>query len=129
MTARNNFYNSMQHLKEEISGMGKLVGTAINRSIVALKNRDITLAKEIVEADKLINQKQTEIEDLCIILIAREQPVAGDLRNIITALKIVSELERMGDHAEHIAKAAIRLSDEEYIKPLIDIPEMSRIAV
>ncbi len=129
MTARNNFYNSLQHLKEEISDMGKLVDTAINRSIVALKNRDMILANELVEADKLINQKQTEIEDLCVILIAREQPVAGDLRNIITALKIVSELERMGDHAGHIAKAAMRLANEDYIKPLIDIPEMARIAV
>lgn len=129
MTTRTNFHNAMQHLKEEIAVMSTLVATAIAKAIEALVERDLTLAHELIDADKLINNKQSDIEDLCVLLIAREQPVAGDLRKIITALKIVTQLERMGDHAAHIAKAAIRLSDEKYIKPLIDIPEMGKIGI
>ncbi len=129
MSTRNNFDNSLTQLKEEIAGMGRLVTMAVNGSIESLVNRDVRLAQELVDADKLINARQAEIEDLCVMLIAREQPVAGDLRKIITALKIVTQLERMGDHAVHVAKAAIRLSDEKYIKPLIDIPEMARIGM
>lgn len=124
MTARNSFNTSMKHLKEEILEMGKMTANAINSSITSLKNQDSILAEKIIENDKDINIKQTKIEDMCVLLIAREQPVAGDLRKIITALKIVIQLERIGDYAVNIANAALRLADEKYIKPLIDIPEM-----
>ncbi len=109
--------------------MGTLVEEAIGKSISCLIDQDIELAKKIVDDDEAINQKEIDIEDRCTILIATEQPVASDLRHIITALKIVTQLERMGDHAVHIAKAAIRLSEEVYMKPLIDIPKMSEIVI
>jgi phosphate transport system protein len=109
--------------------MGIMTANAINSSITSLKNQDSILAEKIIENDKDINIKQTKIEDMCVLLIAREQPVAGDLRKIITALKIVIQLERIGDYAVNIANAALRLADEKYIKPLIDIPEMGHTGI
>ncbi len=106
-----------------------MTANAINSSITSLKNQDSILAEKIIENDKDINIKQTKIEDMCVLLIAREQPVAGDLRKIITALKIVIQLERIGDYAVNIANAALRLADEKYIKPLIDIPEMGHTGI
>jgi phosphate transport system protein len=83
----------------------------------------------VVAGDAAINQVEQEIEDRCIVLIAREQPVATDLRKLITSLKIVTQLERMGDHALHVAKGTLRLLPETYMKPLIDIPRMAESGI
>ena len=109
--------------------MGSLVEDAVRKSIAALVDQDTATASLLREEDRAINEMEAEIEDRCTILIATEQPVASDLRHIITALKIVTELERIGDHAVHIANAVLRLADEIYMKPLIDIPRMSEIAI
>ena len=109
--------------------MGTLVEEAIRKSMQALKERDEELAKQVIEEDRAINEFELTIQDKCIVLIATEQPVAGDLRGLITIIKIVTQLERMGDHALHIAKGALRLVDEQYMKKLIDLPRMSECAI
>ena len=101
--------------------MGVLVEEAMHKAITALIDQDVDLAQVVVREDEAINKAELEIEDRCIVLIAKEQPVATDLRRLVTSLKVVTQLERMGDHAVHIAKGAIRLADETYMKPLIDI--------
>ena len=83
----------------------------------------------MIDGDDRLDDMELTIEDICAKLIAREQPVATDLRTILTALKIITDLERMADHAVDIAKIAIRLKDEIYIKPLIDLPRMADIAI
>ncbi len=105
--------------------MGSMVEKAIATSIRALKDRDITLAKQLIDDDKNINQKRFEIEEKCIRLIATQQPLAGDLRTIISVLNIVTELERIGDYAAGIAKIVLMIGNEEMLKPLIDIPRMA----
>ena len=102
---------------------------AILRSIEALKNRDLDLAHQIIADDQKINHKRFEIEEKCIELIATQQPMASDLRTIVAVLNIVSEVERIGDYAEGIAKITIMIGDEPPLKPLIDIPRMAEQTV
>jgi phosphate transport system protein len=109
--------------------MGEMVVTAINRSIEALQNRDVNSANRIIADDELINKKRWDIEEKCINLIATQQPVASDLREIIAVLSIVTELERMGDYAEGIGKIVVMHGDEPLVKPLVDIPRMAQKAV
>jgi phosphate transport system protein len=116
-------------IHQEVLKMGTLVEEAIRKSIQALKNRDSALANKVVEDDTAINDIELSIQDKCIILIATEQPVARDLRGLITILKITSQLERMGDHAVHIAKNALKLAGQTYMKQLIDIPRMGECAI
>jgi len=105
--------------------MGSMVSKAMLRSIDALKNRDIELAQQIITDDKKVNRKRFEIEEKCVELIATQQPMASDLRIILAVLNIVSEVERIGDYAEGIAKIAILIGNEPPLKPLIDIPRMA----
>ena len=129
MTTRHHFNESLKELNQDIVKMGTLVEEAVRKSIRALVDQDTAAAHRVREEDAAVNKMEAEIEDRCTILIATEQPVAGDLRHIITALKIVTELERMGDHAVHISNGVLRLADEVYMKPIIDIPKMSEIAI
>lgn len=129
MSPRTHFNKALEDLNRRILEMGTLVEEAIRKAIQCLIKQDTELANIIIAEDEIINKKEIDIEDRCTMLIAKEQPVAGDLRHIITILKIVTQLERMGDHAVHIAKASIRLSEEVYMKPLIDIPHMAEIGV
>jgi len=115
----------LKELKEEIIKLGEMVENAITRSIDVLKRRDLKEAERLIEDDMRINEKRHEIEKMCINLIATQQPMASDLRRIIAALVISLELERIGDHAEGIAKITIMLGEEPPIKPLIDIPRMA----
>jgi len=126
---RHRFSEAINHLNKDILKMGMLVEEAMQNAMHALKEKDYELAKKTIEEDTKINQLELEIQDKLTILIATEQPVARDLRHIVTSLKVVTQLERMGDHAVHIAKSAFRLKNEEYIKPLIDLPKMSEIGV
>jgi phosphate transport system protein len=102
-----------------------MVDKAVGRSIEALKRRDRQEAERIIADDALINKKRYEIEEHCMELIVTQQPMAGDLRFIITVLHIATDLERMGDHAEGIAKINILMGDEPLLKPLVDIPRMA----
>lgn len=123
------FEKHLKGLEEDMHLMASMVTHAIERSVTALKNRDVEEAKKIKSDDVKINNKRWEIEEKCINLIATQQPVAKDLRELIAVLNIITDLERMGDYAEGIAKIVIKLNGEPPVKPLIDIPRMSEISM
>lgn len=129
MEIRTTFHKKLREIQDDILFMGSMVNKAIVRSVGALKNRDLELARQIMLDDKKINTKRFEIEEKCIELIATQQPMASDLRIIIAVLNIITELERIGDHAEGTAKIAIMIGDEPPLKPLIDIPRMAEKTV
>ncbi len=108
--------------------MGSLVGDQIANSVRALKDRDLSLAHQVVEADQRINALRYQVESECVRAIATQQPAAKDLRYIVAAIHMAGELERIADHASGIASIAIRIGDEPLVKPLIDIPRMQEIA-
>ena len=122
---RESYYQHLQQLQDELLVLGSMVEKTIARSVKALKDRDLELAQQIVEEDNKTDDKCLEIEERCVQLIVTQQPVAGDLRLIISIIHIVDELERIGDHAEGIAKIAIMIGDEPPLKPLIDVPRMA----
>ncbi len=129
METRIAFHKKLREIQDDILAMGSMASKATLRSIEALKNRDLELAQQVVADDKKINQKRFEIEERCVQLIATQQPMASDLRIIVAVLNIISELERIGDHAEGIARIAIMIGDEPPLKPLIDIPRMAELTV
>lgn len=115
MPIRTHFNEALEALGQEVVLMSTVVEEAIRNSVEAFKQKDITAAEGIIEKDIEINTLQLSIEDRCNVLIATEQPVAGDLRIIITVIKLASNLERIGDHAVHLAKTTIRLAGQQYI--------------
>jgi len=124
---RNHFDNELQELIKDMIKMSSIVEEALSDSINALKKHDIELADKVIALDDLVDSMELEIEDKCLKLIALQQPIAKDLRIIATALKIITDLERIADHAVDIAKITKRLSGEKYIKELIDLPRMAYI--
>ena len=125
---RSSFERQLSEVEEDMLVMAGMVERAIERSIEALKNRDIELARVVIVEDMAINSKRYETEEKCLELLATQQPMAHDLRTIVAVLHIIVDLERMGDHAEGIAKIAIMLADEPPLKPYIDIPRMAEVA-
>ena len=117
------------HLQDEMLILGSMVEKAITSSVEALKKRDQEAARQIIADDLKINRKRFDIEEECIQLVATQQPIAGDLRTIVSVLHVIVDLERMADHAEGIAKIAIMMGGEPPLKPLIDIPRMAERAV
>jgi phosphate transport system protein len=105
-----------------------MVDKAIARSTEALKTQDVALAQQVVSADHDINELRWSLEDEALAVIAMQAPMAGDLRQIAAGLHIISELERMGDHAAGNAKIVLLTADEPPLKPLVDIPRMSGVA-
>ncbi|MDP2718357.1 MAG: phosphate signaling complex protein PhoU [Dehalococcoidia bacterium] len=122
---RTAFHKRLKEIQDDILAMGGMVEKAIILSMDALKERDIPAAHQIIADDIKINEKRFDIEDKCTQLIATQQPMASDLRIIISALSIISELERIGDHAEGTARIVILIGDEPPLKPLIDLPRMA----
>lgn len=125
MAARPTMENEMKHIGDEVTKMGEIVETSIVDSIRSLKDKDGELARQIIAGDEVIDDIQDAINDMCYKFLATQQPVAGDLRYIISIMKIINDLERIGDHCEDIAKYTLRLESQEYIKDLIDIPRMA----
>ncbi|MGI6207581.1 MAG: phosphate signaling complex protein PhoU [Anaerolineae bacterium] len=125
---RDTFDSQLKALQDALVRMGAMVDSALERSIKALVLHDPDLARQVIADDLHINRAQHEIEEQCIVLLATQQPMAGDLRIIVAILNIVVELERIGDYAEGIGKIALRLLEEPELKPLIDIPRMADIA-
>lgn len=115
----------LEHLQTEVVLLADMVNKAIIRAVAALKDRDLAESRQLIAEDDHIDRKRYEIEDLCVDLIATQQPMAGDLRAIIALLHITVELERMGDYAEGIAKISLRMGNDPPLKPLIDIPRMA----
>ncbi|MBE9528294.1 MAG: phosphate signaling complex protein PhoU [Proteobacteria bacterium] len=122
--SRKAYHQSLQEVQEDVLEMSVLVGTAILGSVEALKARDITASERIVRDDAVINKKRFEIEKKCMLLLATQQPMAVDLRVLASVINIITDLERIGDHAEGIAKISVTIGDKELVKPLIDMPRM-----
>ena len=122
---RADFDRNLKLLQEELLLLGGLVEKAIVDSIEALKIRDIELSHKIVSQDDIIDQKTNQIEEKAIDLIATQQPIAIDLRTLMSVIHISVELERMGDYAEGIGKIGIMMGNDPPVKPLVDIPKMA----
>lgn len=118
----------LKDIQDNMVVLADMVYMAIRCSVEALKNRDLALARHIVEDDLKINCKRFEIEKECIQLLKTEQLSESDLRVVVAVLNVIVDLERMGDHAESIAKIAVMLGDKPPLKPLIDIPRMAEKA-
>ena len=129
MTTRKSFEEQKNQLEQELVKMGEMVIHAVNSSVEALKNKNLDEAKKIIADDSAINVKRRYIEEECIRLIATQQPVASDLRDLIAIMNIDTELERMGDYAAGTANVVVMMGDQPLIKPLIDIPLMAEKAV
>jgi phosphate transport system protein len=123
------FERQLTEVQEDMLVLASMVASAVERSMRALKDRDIELARVVIADDLRVNEKRYEIEEKCLDMIATQQPLAGDLRTIASVLYIIVDLERMGDHAEGVAKIALMLADEAPLKPYIDLPRMAEIAV
>jgi phosphate transport system protein len=122
------FHEELDGLKQTLLAMGALVEDQIRRVMRALIQRDEALAQDVIERDRQVNAYDVEIDEKCVELLALYQPTAGDLRFITTAMKIVTDLERIGDQAVNIAQRAVELNQEPQLKPYIDLPRMGEKA-
>ncbi|MFA4917672.1 MAG: phosphate signaling complex protein PhoU [Thermodesulfovibrionales bacterium] len=122
------FDNELKELRQNILKLGCMVENAIRDSVKALVERDSELAKEVIQRDHLVNALDVRIDEECVRLIALRQPMASDLRLITTAMKITTDLERMGDLAVNIAERTIELNEEPQLKPFVNIPRMAEIS-
>ena len=126
--ARASFDIHLHHLLDDLLLLGGMVEKAIATSLQALKDRDLKTSERVIKEDDIVDRKRWELEDRCLELIATQQPMAVDLRVLVTILHISVELERMGDYAEGIAKISLMMGDEPPLKPLVDIPLMAEQA-
>lgn len=124
---RENFTKKISDVKQKVLEMGVLVEDVIETTMAALATQDVNLAREVCEGDSVINCLEMEIEKECMMLLALQQPLAKDLRTIASVLKIITDLERMGDNAVNIAEIIIGIGKEPIIKALVDIPRMADI--
>jgi len=128
LKARTTLDRELTALRDNVLKLSHLVDGAIERSVQALKEANVDLARQVIADDEQINALRYQIEQECYRLLVLHQPAARDLRAIVTAIHIVVELERIGDHARGIAKLAITLAAEPPLKPLIDVPRMAQIS-
>jgi phosphate transport system protein len=119
------FQEQIRELLEDLLEMGQMVADSINSAIQALAKQDEELAQWVINYDDEINSFQYDIDEKCLVLIATQQPMAGDLRAILSVSNIAAELERIGDYSEGIARLALKLAGRPLLKPLIDIPRMA----
>jgi len=122
------FHEELEALKQTLLAMGGLVEDQIRRVMRALMARDDALAQDVIDRDRQVNAYDVEVDETCVNLLALYQPAAGDLRSITTAMKIVTDLERIGDQAVNIAQRALELNPEPQLKPYIDLPRMAERA-
>lgn len=125
MEIRTTFHKKLREIQDDVLSMGSMAEKAVATSVKALKERDVDKAEGVITDDPKINEKRFEIEEKCVQLIATQQPMASDLRAIICVLNIITDIERIGDHAEGIAKIVVLIGDEPPLKPLVDIPHMA----
>jgi phosphate transport system protein len=118
----------LEKIKEHILKMGAFVEDAIKKSIMSLVDRDRDLAIQVIDGDAIVNNYDVEIEEECIRFLAIWQPTGSNLRLVTTAIKIITDLERMGDLAVDISERSVELLDEPPLKPYIDIPRMAEAA-
>ena len=122
------FEEKMSLLLDRLHLMGSLVEESIALSIEALKKQDLELAQKVIDSDDTIDDLELEIEDRIIEFIATQQPMAKDLRRVVTLFKMIGDLERMADYATSIAKITLRIAHQPLIKPLVDIPRMALLS-
>jgi phosphate transport system protein len=122
------FHEELEALKQTLLAMGGLVEDQIRRVVRALVERDSELAQDVIERDREVNAYDVEVDEKCVELLALHQPAAGDLRFITTAMKIVTDLERIGDQAVNIGQRVLELNREPQLKPYIDLPRMAERA-
>ncbi|GKX30947.1 phosphate transport system regulatory protein PhoU [Vallitalea longa] len=125
MPIRYNFEKKINELHKDLIKMGTLIEQSLDDAIQALIKQDVSLAKKVIDKDDEIDNMELRIEKECLLLIVTQQPIATDLRDIASVLKIITDLERIGDHCTDISEYTIRLANEQYIKPLIHIPQMA----
>ncbi|HAE91949.1 phosphate signaling complex protein PhoU [Tissierella praeacuta] len=126
---RNRFDKELELLNEELIEMGNIIESSIEAAVTALIEQNIELAKRVVEGDKEVNDIEKSIERRCLKLLLHQQPVASDLRMISSALKMITDMERIGDQASDISEITIWLAGQEYIKQLIHIPQMAEATI
>lgn len=126
---RNSFDMQLRKLNNELIEMGSLIETAIARAYKGLINQNIEIAKENVEFDREIDQKEKEVENICLKLLLQQQPVASDLRFISSAIKMITDMERIGDQAADISELTILMSKTQYIKRLDHIEQMAKATI
>lgn len=125
---RERFTQKILDVKQKVLKMGALVENIIDSSVTAMKTQDLDLARNVLKKDDEIDQLELEIEKDCMMLLALQQPLAKDLRTIASVLKIITDLERMGDNAVNIAEVILEIGEEPILNSLKDIPRMADIA-
>ena len=126
--ARVNYAHQLQELREHVVTMASMVDKAVVRAIDALSRQDVNLARDLMAGDREINAYRWRTEELALHVIATQAPMAGDLRVISAVIHIVTDLERMADHAAGVGKIVVQTADEPLLKPLVDLPRMSDLA-
>ncbi len=124
---RRAYDRELDALRQDILRMGSMVEDSICSAVSALARQDLDLARRIIERDHRVDDLELAIEERCLKLLALQQPLAGDLRMIAAAIWLVTDLERMGDHAVNICEIALRIGVQPLIKPLVDIPRMAEV--
>ena len=122
---RETYQKNLREIQDEVLVMGSMIEKALERSMQALKERDLELARKVLDDDKNIDTKRFEIEQKALDLMCMQAPMASDLRILLAVLNIIVDLERMGDHAAGNAKIAVMIGNEPPLKPLIDLPRMN----
>ena len=125
---RKEFDLELHALEERLRKLGRMVEEALVTSVDALKRRDLETARQIIDTDHTVNDRRFAIEHETLVVIARQQPMAVDLRTLAAILEIATELERIGDYAKGISRITIKMGIEPFVKPLIDIPRMAEKA-
>jgi phosphate transport system protein len=127
-STRGAFDQRLIEIRDNLLRMAQLLDTAIGQAMTALKNQDLSLARQVINDDEAINNLRFTVEEECLTLIATQQPMASDLRVIVAAMNLVNDMERMADHATGIAKTVLRMGNEPLLKPLVDLPRMAQSA-
>jgi len=128
MATRPKMDEELKEINKKVIEMAALIEETIRSSIKSLKEKDVELARKIIDGDEKIDDMEDEINSDCFKFLATQSPLAGDLRYCISIMKMIRDLERIGDHCEDLAKYTLRLESQEYYKELIDIPRMADMA-
>jgi phosphate transport system protein len=129
MRLRDRYLKELDDLHSDLKALGELVITAITQAVDALVAQDIAVAKQVIAEDQRIDEAQRAIEEQALIVLATQQPIAGDLRRLVAAIGIASELERIGDYAKGVAKITIRNADLSAVTSLVNLPQMAQGAI
>ena len=125
--SRQAFDEQLEQLQQRLLQMGAFVEAMLEKAIRALTEHDVALAREVISADDVADEMDLEIEKQCMRLLALQQPMSKDLRQVGTVMKVIGDAERIGDYSVDIARTAITLAEQEFFKPLVDIPRMAEL--